>query len=80
MRWLGVLIPRVSASKTKWTSCSGAPLTRARRAKAARLRKLLTGLARRELPIGDPPYDHIAKCSPCYPGDSARFSGPMPRG
>ena len=23
-------------------------------------------LARRELPIGDPCYDHIAKCPPCY--------------
>jgi len=23
-------------------------------------------LARRELPIGDPAYDHFAKCSPCY--------------
>ena len=28
--------------------------------------ELLTRLARRELPIGDPAYDHFAKCSPCY--------------
>jgi hypothetical protein len=28
--------------------------------------ELLTRLARRELPIGDPAYDHIGKCSPCY--------------
>jgi len=27
---------------------------------------MLTRLARRELPIGDPAYDHIGKCSPCY--------------
>jgi hypothetical protein len=27
---------------------------------------LLTRLAHRELPIGDPAYDHIGKCSPCY--------------
>jgi hypothetical protein len=27
---------------------------------------LLLRLARRELPIGDPAYDHIGKCSPCY--------------
>jgi len=27
---------------------------------------LLKRLARRELPIGDPAYDHFAKCSPCY--------------
>ena len=27
---------------------------------------LLRRLARRELPIGDPAYDHIGKCSPCY--------------
>src|SRR5688572_26930174 len=28
--------------------------------------ELLERLARRELPIGDPAYDHIGKCSPCY--------------
>jgi hypothetical protein len=28
--------------------------------------ELLMRLARRELPIGDPAYDHIGKCSPCY--------------
>src|SRR4029453_14633799 len=28
--------------------------------------ELLKRLARRELPIGDPAYDHIGKCSPCY--------------
>jgi hypothetical protein len=28
--------------------------------------EMLTRLARRELPIGDPAYDHFAKCSPCY--------------
>jgi hypothetical protein len=28
--------------------------------------ELLIRLARRELPIGDPAYDHFAKCSPCY--------------
>jgi hypothetical protein len=28
--------------------------------------ELLRRLARRELPIGDPAYDHFAKCSPCY--------------
>ena len=27
---------------------------------------LLKRLARRELPIDDPAYDHFAKCSPCY--------------
>jgi hypothetical protein len=27
---------------------------------------MLMRLARRELPIGDPAYDHFAKCSPCY--------------
>src|SRR5437773_379045 len=27
---------------------------------------VLRRLARRELPIGDPAYDHLAKCSPCY--------------
>jgi hypothetical protein len=29
-------------------------------------RELLVSLSRRELPIGDPAYDHISKCSPCY--------------
>ena len=28
--------------------------------------EMLTRLAHRELPIGDPAYDHFAKCSPCY--------------
>ena len=28
--------------------------------------EMLMRLARRELPIGDPAYDHFAKCSPCY--------------
>ena len=28
--------------------------------------ELLTQLARRELPIEDPWYDHLSKCSPCY--------------
>ena len=27
---------------------------------------LLIRLARREVLIGDPAYDHFAKCSPCY--------------
>jgi hypothetical protein len=30
--------------------------------------ELLARLAHRELPIGDPAYDHIGKCSPCYQG------------
>jgi hypothetical protein len=29
-------------------------------------RDLLVSLARRELPIGDPAYEHFSKCSPCY--------------
>jgi hypothetical protein len=28
--------------------------------------ELMTRLAHRQLPIGDPAYDHIGKCSPCY--------------
>src|SRR4051812_28324985 len=28
--------------------------------------EMLRRLARREVPIGDPAYDHFAKCSPCY--------------
>src|SRR5688500_20384911 len=28
--------------------------------------EVLRRLARRELPIDDPAYDHFAKCSPCY--------------
>jgi hypothetical protein len=43
--------------------------------------ELLRRLARRELPIGDPAYDHFAKCSPCYKelrtlqqADAARLS------
>ena len=27
---------------------------------------MLVSLSRRELPIGDPAYDHLSKCSPCY--------------
>ncbi|MEO8035587.1 MAG: hypothetical protein ABI837_14225, partial [Acidobacteriota bacterium] len=27
---------------------------------------LLVSLSRRELPIGDPAYEHFSKCSPCY--------------
>jgi hypothetical protein len=30
------------------------------------LRDVLVALARRERPIGDPAYDHLAKCSPCW--------------
>jgi hypothetical protein len=29
-------------------------------------REVLLSLARRERPIGDPAYDHIKECSPCY--------------
>lgn len=29
-------------------------------------REALTGLARRAQPIGDPGYEHLVKCSPCY--------------
>jgi hypothetical protein len=29
-------------------------------------RDLLVSLSRHELPIGDPAYDHLSKCSPCY--------------
>ena len=29
-------------------------------------REQLVSLSRRELPIGDPAYDHLSKCSPCY--------------
>src|SRR5690349_2854582 len=29
-------------------------------------RETLVSLSRRELPIGDPAYDHLSKCSPCY--------------
>ena len=43
--------------------------------------ELLRRLARRELPVGDPAYDHFAKCSPCYKelrtlqqADAARLS------
>ena len=28
--------------------------------------EVLTALARRERPIGDPAYEHLTKCSPCY--------------
>ena len=29
-------------------------------------RDVLAALARRERPIGDPAYDHLSECSPCY--------------
>ena len=29
-------------------------------------REMLVSLSRRELPIGDPAYDHLSRCSPCY--------------
>jgi hypothetical protein len=29
-------------------------------------REVLVSLARRERPIGDPAYDHLKECSPCY--------------
>src|SRR4051794_13424816 len=29
-------------------------------------RDTLVGLARRKQPIGDPAYEHLIKCSPCY--------------
>ena len=29
-------------------------------------RDLLVSLSRRKLPIGDPAYEHLSKCSPCY--------------
>lgn len=29
-------------------------------------REMLVSLSRRELRIGDPAYDHLSKCSPCY--------------
>jgi hypothetical protein len=29
-------------------------------------RELLVSLSRRKLSIGDPAYDHLSKCSPCY--------------
>lgn len=29
-------------------------------------RETLSGLARRAQPIGDPAYEHLVKCSPCY--------------
>lgn len=29
-------------------------------------REVLIALARRERPIGDPAYEHLTKCSPCY--------------
>jgi hypothetical protein len=28
--------------------------------------EVLVALARRERPIGDPAYDHLSECSPCY--------------
>src|SRR5262245_6022032 len=48
--------------------------------------ELLMRLARRELPIGDPAYDHFAKCSPCYQelraiqqADTARLAAAVKR-
>lgn len=48
--------------------------------------QLLMRLARRELPIGDPAYDHIGKCSPCYQelrsmqqADTARLAAAVKR-
>lgn len=29
-------------------------------------REALIELSRRELPLGDPAYEHLLKCSPCY--------------
>lgn len=29
-------------------------------------REALIELVRRELPLGDPAYEHLLKCSPCY--------------
>ncbi len=29
-------------------------------------REMLVSLSRREMPIGDPAYEHLSKCSPCY--------------
>src|SRR2546428_12438010 len=29
-------------------------------------RDVLIGVSRRERPIGDPAYEHLLKCSPCY--------------
>jgi hypothetical protein len=29
-------------------------------------REVLSALARRERPIGDPAWEHLIKCSPCY--------------
>jgi hypothetical protein len=29
-------------------------------------REVLVSLSRREMPIGDPAYEHLSKCSPCY--------------
>src|SRR5688572_9061233 len=29
-------------------------------------REVLVALSRRERPIGDPAYEHLTKCSPCY--------------
>jgi hypothetical protein len=48
--------------------------------------EMLMRLARRELPIGDPAYDHIGKCSPCYQelrviqqADAARLAAAVKR-
>jgi hypothetical protein len=48
--------------------------------------ELMTRLAHRELPIGDPAYDHIGKCSPCYQelraiqqADAVRVAGAVKR-
>ena len=40
--------------------------------------ELLRRLAGREFPIGDPAYDHFAKCSPCY-RSYARYNRRTPR-
>ena len=29
-------------------------------------REMLVSLSRREMPMGDPAYEHLSKCSPCY--------------
>lgn len=47
-------------------------------------REALIGLARRTLPIGNPGYEHLVKCSPCYrefralqQGHSSRQTAPV---
>jgi hypothetical protein len=41
--------------------------------------EVLQSLARKERPIGDPAYQHLAKCSPCY-RDFRRFQTATARG